>query len=306
MPLARIITDSVDDSLELSMQLRARGFRVETVAPNQIPDTPADLEVRLEECAPEEVLSKAADVKESEDLWVFVAPGALDERARPIRTIPLVPPTLEARAPRVSLLRAESKPEVEIPLAEPEDDPILSDLVGSYPHETPQAGQLPEVRATRADARIEVLTHGSEGLTAPPTIAPIKPDKAVELPSAKVKVVVLPKLPETPQIPDVPGCVEPANLVFTATPAAPQKRRAGPYKISFRTGPLFWKRAAVSAVLVVMAGVLAAVVGLWPRLPAASKPATVSPALSPAARPVRVPQISGHPVAQTPMPAAAT
>ena len=75
MPLARIITTSADDSLELSMQLRSRGFRVETVAPDQIPSAPADLEVCLEECAPEEVLTKAALVKESEDLWVFVAPG---------------------------------------------------------------------------------------------------------------------------------------------------------------------------------------------------------------------------------------
>src|ERR1700739_2463715 len=91
MPLARIITESVDDSLELTMQLRARGFLVETVSPDQIPDAPADLEVRLEECSPEDVLSKAAQVTESEDLWVFVAPGALDERARPIRTIPLLP-----------------------------------------------------------------------------------------------------------------------------------------------------------------------------------------------------------------------
>src|ERR1700740_1181559 len=91
MPLARIITESVDDSLELTMQLRARGFLVEIVSPDQIPDAPVDLEVRLEECSPEEVLSRAVQVTESEDLWVFVAPGALDERARPVRTIPLLP-----------------------------------------------------------------------------------------------------------------------------------------------------------------------------------------------------------------------
>ena len=100
MPLARIITTSADDSLELSMQLRSRGFRVETVAPDQIPSGPADLEVCLEECAPEDVLTKTAIVQESEDLWVFVAPGALDERSRPMRVIPLTPQVVELRAPQ--------------------------------------------------------------------------------------------------------------------------------------------------------------------------------------------------------------
>ena len=50
MPLARIITNAVEESLELTIQLRARGFQVETVAPGKVPATPADLEVRLDEC----------------------------------------------------------------------------------------------------------------------------------------------------------------------------------------------------------------------------------------------------------------
>jgi hypothetical protein len=154
MPLARIITKSADDSLELSMQLRSRGFRVETVAPDQIPSAPADLEVSLEECAPEEVLMKAAVVQESEDLWVFVAPGALDERSRPMRVIPLTPQVVEFRAPEaatvipltplVEVATAGVKREVEsqIPVVEvqapavvvkeviltPEEDPLLCEL----------------------------------------------------------------------------------------------------------------------------------------------------------------------------------
>jgi hypothetical protein len=305
MPLARIITDSVDDSLELSMQLRARGFRVETVAPDQIPDTPADLEVRLEECAPEDVLSKAAHVKESEDLWVFVAPGALDERARPIRTIPLMPQAMELPAARVSVLRGESKPTVELPDAEPEDDPILSEQITSQPPETPRVGVQPEIRSTRADAKIQVL-NGGETLKATPAITPTPPAKEkVDPPSAKVKVVVLPKLPETPWIPDVPERVEPVGLAPGTMPEASRTRPAGPYRIAFRTGPGFWKRVAVSAVLVVMAGVLAVVVGLHPRLPAAGKPATASPAFFPLAQPPLAPQVSGQAGAATPTPAVA-
>ncbi len=118
MPLARIITKSADDSLELSMQLRSRGFRVETVAPDQIPSAPADLEVCLEECAPEDVLTKAAVVQESEDLWVFVAPGALDERSRPMRVIPLTPQVVELRAPELAAAVATLTPMLEVAAVE--------------------------------------------------------------------------------------------------------------------------------------------------------------------------------------------
>src|SRR5215475_7175111 len=154
MPLARIITTSADDSLELSMQLRSRGYRVETVAPGHVPNGPADLEVCLEECAPEDVLTKAAVVQESEDLWVFVAPGALDERSRPMRLIPLTPQVVEIRASEhtaaVAALRSNAETatvglpeiekrtpvfEVQVPtvvvkklVLEPDEDPLLCEL----------------------------------------------------------------------------------------------------------------------------------------------------------------------------------
>jgi len=129
MPLARIITDSVDDSLELSIQLRSRGFQVETVAPDAVPSTPVDLEVRLEECAPEEVLSRASQTTTQGDLWVFVAPGALDERVRVIREIPIEPiavPESTVAAPRRPI---EQSVAPVLPFLTPEDDPILAELV---------------------------------------------------------------------------------------------------------------------------------------------------------------------------------
>jgi hypothetical protein len=127
MPLARIITDSVDESLELTMQLRSRGFQVETVAPADVPATPADLEVRLEECNSEDVLMRTAQVSEADDLWVFVAPGALDESVRPIRTIPLVAPVIRTPEARPPQPRSMVAPAV-VPFAVPEDDPILLEL----------------------------------------------------------------------------------------------------------------------------------------------------------------------------------
>lgn len=108
MPLARIITEVADDCLELTMQLRARGFQVETVPPGVMPSTPADLEVRLEECAPEDVVSHMAQTAASgDDLWVFVAPGALDSNALPIRSGPI---SIESAIPRMVLRKAEVGP----------------------------------------------------------------------------------------------------------------------------------------------------------------------------------------------------
>src|SRR5579864_6513201 len=141
MPLARIITDSVDDSLELTMQLRARGFLVETVSPDQIPSTPADLEVRLEECSPEDVFFNAAAATENEDLWVFVAPGALDDRARPIRTIPLLPHAFDVPIPRMIPTKFETSWPVEA-MEENRPSPVVAPLTGTnaqMPAEIPLA-----------------------------------------------------------------------------------------------------------------------------------------------------------------------
>ena len=106
MPLARIITEVADDCLELTMQLRARGFQVETVAPGVVSSTPADLEVRLEECAPEDVVSHMAQNSAGDDLWVFVAPGALDSNSVPIRNTPV---SIDPVMPRIGLGKGDAK-----------------------------------------------------------------------------------------------------------------------------------------------------------------------------------------------------
>jgi hypothetical protein len=136
MPLARIITDVADDCLELTMQLRARGFQVETVSPTDVPSTQADLEVRLEECAPEDVVIHASNGVSAEDLWVYVAPGALDSNSHPIRTIPLSTGSmrehLSASSKVLSIIAKQKtdRPPVVGALAidSHEEDPILAEL----------------------------------------------------------------------------------------------------------------------------------------------------------------------------------
>src|ERR1700746_124410 len=106
MPLARIITEVADDCLELTMQLRARGFQVETVAPGFIPSTPADLEVRMDECAPEDVVNYMAQSSAGDDLWVFVAPCGLDRNSLPIRNAPV---SIGPDPARFSLRKADAE-----------------------------------------------------------------------------------------------------------------------------------------------------------------------------------------------------
>ncbi len=301
MPLARIITKSADDSLELSMQLRSRGFRVETVAPGHVPTGPADLEVCLEECAPEDVITKAAVVKESEDLWIFVAPGALDERSRPMRVVPLVPQVVEFRIPEpVVAAVAEIKPKLEVAVVEvkgrpfeEEDDPLLCELeaqtLTSPAIETsPKAEELPSpIAAPSLLAATEQLPVAETPMVKemPISAAPVE-IKSVELKAAaariphsleRIKRIAVTQ--HASEIPIVPERVEPK--LFLYRPAPPKQRIRGPkksYKVAFQSGPKLWRTASVTLALLVLAGLVATVVAVRPPVAAPPKPKPVTSA----------------------------
>jgi hypothetical protein len=91
MPLARIITRSVEDSHVLAEGLRARGFDVQTRSPQEIFSEPVDLEITLEECATEDALERATHSPAIHDVCVFIAPGAISENVRPIRVVKMTP-----------------------------------------------------------------------------------------------------------------------------------------------------------------------------------------------------------------------
>ena len=114
MPLARIITRSTEESQEVAAQLRARGFEVEMALPGNVPARPADLELRVEECAPEEALRRAGALSGSEDLCVFIAPGAI-AGLRPIAVIPFLPELLRGKAPITDSVTASAQPETSVP-----------------------------------------------------------------------------------------------------------------------------------------------------------------------------------------------
>lgn len=90
MALARIITRSEKQAQKLAGQLRARGYEVEILLPEQAADAEADLEIKLDECSVEEALSQASSSGDRNSS-VVIAPGAI-AGVRPITAMPLVNP----------------------------------------------------------------------------------------------------------------------------------------------------------------------------------------------------------------------
>lgn len=221
----------------------------------------------MEECSPEEVLNKAAGVSENEDLWVFVAPGALDERARPGRSVPLLPHAFDVPVAH----RVPARVETTWPVASDDD---LDEVIAPPPSMTMQPTRIPTAPGNGGAKRDMVPDLKKEPVAVPPGMVPAGPAKLTsDAPPPKVKVVVLPKLAEVPQIPEVP---EGADTIIPGSglKSAPGRVRLRAYKISFETGARFWKRIAVSGALAVVAGVLVAAVALRPHLPQSPKPVT--------------------------------
>jgi len=259
MPLARIITDSVDESLELTMQLRSRGFQVETCAPGDVPSTPADLEVRLEECNSEDVLIRTAQASDADDLWVFVAPGALDDSVRPIRTLPLASAPMTPRPERkISVEHALKIVPAFVPNIPPEDDPIMLELDGLGVESGTPAIVIP------------TNGNGARAHSVPPAI------------TSSVVVDISAKPPELEAIAIEAQSPKAEVLEF---PAKNQLRAhvSPPYENVTDAGPSadlrFWRIACVASVL----AIAALLVGVsWSRMP--ERTASASPASNVAQR----------------------
>lgn len=264
MPLARIITDSVEDSLELTIQLRARGFQVETVSPGEVPNTLVDLEVRLEECSPEDVLTRAAESsQEVDDLWVFVAPGALDDRVRPIREVSLMPaasPAQERPAAPSSIKAPYAKPVVDFNV--PEDDLLLCEL--------------------QSQAASAGLAH----MAAPSAAEPIRIDAAKSVPPVVMASTVVREVER--ELPEVVVFPKPAPKITGPLHAAPPVRReAGPADMKF------WRIASAVAVLAIAALIFGANLSREPQA-VTSQAARVPVAKTPLQRSVPVKKVAAY------------
>jgi hypothetical protein len=91
MPLARIISRSSDACHELAMDLLARGYAVEVVSPDKIPDNFADLELRVDSAAPNSVTANVS----SQDAVRLASRDLVDHLNEPMPDFVRRPPTMD-------------------------------------------------------------------------------------------------------------------------------------------------------------------------------------------------------------------
>lgn len=83
MQKARVITRSLEGAGHLADQLRSYGYAVEIVAPDQLNQSDADIEIEMEFCTVAEALDRAAELAQADDSDVYVAAGCFREEKLP-------------------------------------------------------------------------------------------------------------------------------------------------------------------------------------------------------------------------------
>ena len=152
MPLARIVTWLAEDTDALAKDLRARGFEVVTKSPDEISSEPADLEITVEECAPEEALTSASGIAREQNKCVFIAPGAITDNLRPVSVVPLIREPELAYRPTQSIERDEGEQLAAI--HQLEDRPEALDQISVI-----QAEPVLDLSAAVAQPEAETISH---------------------------------------------------------------------------------------------------------------------------------------------------
>jgi hypothetical protein len=261
MPRARLITRSTEASQEVLQLLRARGFEVEIVSPDDQSAQPADLEIKIEEYTVEEALDRAEQMPHAADLCAFVAPGTLSAGERVI-AIPLLPDTAED----VGLV-------VERQQFATDADAPHSTFNAALAHASAETGFVFESDFERESANQtqEQPKEVPRSITMPPampvlaTVAMPKADSVQNLSAQEpAAVIVPPDLPTTRR--EVAAWFSPAHLAFSslrgrakswldlavmrsAFSALPSQR----YRTRTMTDASFWKAATVIAAMAIFA-----------------------------------------------------
>ena len=152
MPLARIVTWLAEDTDALAKDLRARGFEVVTKSPDEISSELADLEITVEECAPEEALTSASGIAREQNKCVFIAPGAITDNLRPVSVVPLIREPELAYRPTQSIERDEVEQLAAI--HQLEDRPEALDQISVI-----QAEPVLDLSAAVAQPEAETISH---------------------------------------------------------------------------------------------------------------------------------------------------
>jgi hypothetical protein len=202
MPLARIVARVAEIAHVLAEDLRARGFEVQTRLPDEKSSEPADLEIILEDCAIEDALAGAARAPISQDVWVFIAPGAVSENLRSIRIASLIPEEVAAKP----VLEMKAEPEVRAALAEsgvlPDLDPgAAATAIGDLGPAHEVAEDVPAMMTFQGER------HATEPLLTPESESNLIPIDGKVISSASDHEVRLEPLGEVQESPFEPEAV---------------------------------------------------------------------------------------------------
>jgi hypothetical protein len=288
MPLARIITRLAEDAYVLADDLRARGFQVQTRSPQQMFSEPADLEITLEECATEDALERATHSPATQDVCVFIAPGAISENLRPIQTVSLTPP---ATAQANQVPEAKIQPAITVASMASLALPELTPPEPASPDLASMSTSISNLEMRREPAEdVPAMTHQSEALIRqesesctpakePETVSAARGVQAqlemVEQVQQRVfepEGIITPELEpasfenavasEAPPPEAALKESQPIRLVPLATGADPGRTRFAAYRIRLqqmsRQNKLFWRMAPLAAMLSIELLLLAA------------------------------------------------
>src|ERR1017187_920363 len=230
MALARIITHSQACSRELALDLLARGYAVEIVSPDSIPDNIADLELRVDTAPGEQLI---ASVKAHHG-----------ERSASLEFVH------HLKAPMVDFIRRPPEPRES---AHPPEEPVIVNTgpnveAVELPAEAPQPA--PQAVSPAADVLPAPELDREEGarLILPPEPLPSVP---VEPPSAcAVEATTIARPTPVEPMPVEPTPLEPTTV--ETTPVEPREKPQPPD----RPAGWFWRAALIFASVVLLALVL--------------------------------------------------
>ena len=230
MALARIITHSQACSRELALDLLARGYAVEIVSPDSIPDNIADLELRVDTAPGEQLI---ASVKAHHG-----------ERSASLEFVH------HLKAPMVDFIRRPPEPRES---AHPPEEPVIVNTgpnveAVELPEEAPQPA--PKAVSPAADVLPAPELDREEGarLILPPEPLPSVP---VEPPSAcAVEATTIARPTPVEPMPVEPTPLEPTTV--EATPVEPREKPQPPD----RPAGWFWRAALIFGSVVLLALVL--------------------------------------------------
>src|SRR5262249_17771965 len=195
---------------------------------------------------------------------------------------------------------------------EPEEDPLLCELEAQLQDPARKHPER-EGRSTPVFARIAggPVPASGEAIQLPlevhlrETTAPVelKPPVTAELKAGPLhhssieRIRKLAVVQQVAQIPIAPERVEPKIVLYK--PAPPKPKRRGPwetYKVAFESGAKVWRNPSGTCVLLVLAGLIAAVVAVRPSLPNKGNNPNPNPAiLVPAAQASTAEPAVNHP-----------